>query len=121
MHIRSAGNWTNRLYAFFEDRQKRNRDETELLLGSASDIRVAMETEEVEETNHAGEFIRLREMECDAAEADVVKPTLNHRGANGNLPHGLPRGYSVEREESEDNVRISLLLLVNITYNNMTA
>ncbi|XP_030829321.1 NADPH oxidase 5 [Strongylocentrotus purpuratus] len=103
MHIRSAGNWTNRLYAFFEDRQKRNRDETELLLGSASDIRVAMETEEVEETNHAGEFIRLREMECDAAEADVVKPTLNHRGANGNLPHGLPRGYSVEREESEDN------------------
>nr|XP_054749918.1 NADPH oxidase 5-like [Lytechinus pictus] len=102
MHIRSAGNWTNRLYAFFEDRQKRNRDETELLLGSASDIRVAMETEEVEETNHAGEFIRLREMECDAAEADV-KPALNHRGANGNLPHGLPRGYSVEREESEDN------------------
>ncbi|XP_072173756.1 NADPH oxidase 5-like [Diadema setosum] len=102
MHIRSVGNWTNRLYAFFEDRQKRNREETELLLGSASDIRVAMETEEAEESQYGGEFIRLKEMEFDAAEADV-KPSMNHRGANGTMPHGMPRGYSVDREETEDN------------------
>ena len=108
MHIRSAGNWTNRLYSFFEDRQQRNRGETELLLGSASDIRLTMEAD-VDHYGGGGEFIRLKEIECDAAEADV-KPTLNHRGANGTMPRGVPRGYSVELEEN-GNVSITTLFL----------